>query len=281
MPLRDNEPLYPNLFKGIVGYWSPSAGPTGNRLRDLSGYNNHGTLTNMNAGTDWVVSGGKYALDFDAVDDYIQLASYGSLPNTGAISLQLNARPVTTSFPNAFGTESFTNNNHGFRLELSSANTLALVVGSTTSFTGHSAGTITSNKWEHILITWNVSENRIQILQNGIIRSDTTNTTWPSNLNNIRLGVGFTLGRYWNGLLDDFILYNRALSRNEQISIFRLGRGGILRSRQRAPYLATQELSTTFVKKDGEWCETEKSYIKKNNVWVPSNPVIYTNGNWR
>ena len=46
----------PNLWKGCVGLWVPALGPTGLTLWDLSGYQRHGTLTNMVAGTDWVQS---------------------------------------------------------------------------------------------------------------------------------------------------------------------------------------------------------------------------------
>ena len=64
-------PLYPELWRGCVGAWSPSLGPTGVTLRDWSGYARHFALTNMDAGTDWVASGGRYALDLDGTNDYL------------------------------------------------------------------------------------------------------------------------------------------------------------------------------------------------------------------
>jgi len=69
-PRRGGTPKYPSLWDGCVGAWAPSLGATGLTLRDESVYGNHGTLTNMDAANDWVVSGGKGALDFDGVDDY-------------------------------------------------------------------------------------------------------------------------------------------------------------------------------------------------------------------
>ena len=59
-----------NLWNGVVGFWSASAGPSGYRLLDRSGRGNHGTLTNMTA-DDWVGDDGRYALDFDGSNDYI------------------------------------------------------------------------------------------------------------------------------------------------------------------------------------------------------------------
>lgn len=68
---RDGRPLYPELWRGCVGAWAPCLGPTGLTLRDWSGFGRHGTLTNMDAGTDWVPSSTRYALDFDATNDYV------------------------------------------------------------------------------------------------------------------------------------------------------------------------------------------------------------------
>ena len=70
---RDGRPLYPELWKGCVGAWAPCLGPTGLTLRDWSGFGNHGTLTNMDAGTDFVIQSGKYVLDFDGSNDYVDL----------------------------------------------------------------------------------------------------------------------------------------------------------------------------------------------------------------
>ena len=73
-----DESTVPRLWDGVVGAWCPSLGPTGGRLHDFSRYGNWGTLTNMDPPTDWVVDGGQYALDFDAVNDYVVA---GSLPD--------------------------------------------------------------------------------------------------------------------------------------------------------------------------------------------------------
>lgn len=70
---RDGQPLYPQLWRGCVGAWAPCLGPTGLTLRDLSGKASHGTLANMDPSTDWSVQSGKYGLDFDGSNDYVDL----------------------------------------------------------------------------------------------------------------------------------------------------------------------------------------------------------------
>ena len=55
------ESAYPGLWKGLVGAWVPALGVSGGILRDVSGYGNHGNLTN---GPTWVVgTRGGYALN--------------------------------------------------------------------------------------------------------------------------------------------------------------------------------------------------------------------------
>jgi hypothetical protein len=71
-------------WDGLVGLWAPALGPTGNALFDLSGRNNHGTLTNMDPATDWVGSPGGWALDFDGSDGHIHC---GNITNTSELTL--------------------------------------------------------------------------------------------------------------------------------------------------------------------------------------------------
>ena len=70
----------PGSWLGLVGAWAPALGPTGSTLRDVSGNNNHGTLTDMDPATDWVISGNPrlpgWALDFDGSNDYIDIPSF-------------------------------------------------------------------------------------------------------------------------------------------------------------------------------------------------------------
>lgn len=70
---RDGQPLYPELWRGCVGAWASCLGPTGVTLRDWSGRASHGTLVNMDPGTDWLIQSGRYALDFDGSNDYADL----------------------------------------------------------------------------------------------------------------------------------------------------------------------------------------------------------------
>lgn len=82
-PKRGGVPLYPELWRGCVGAWAPCLGPTGLTLRDWSGFENHGTLTN---GPVSGVSGGQQAITFDGSNDSVDATfaspSLGVLPFT-------------------------------------------------------------------------------------------------------------------------------------------------------------------------------------------------------
>ena len=58
------------LGHGCVGWWEMNVG-SGLVVPDISGQNNHGTMTNMDAATDWVQGryGGEGALEFDGVNE--------------------------------------------------------------------------------------------------------------------------------------------------------------------------------------------------------------------
>lgn len=75
--LNKSKLRYPGLWKGCVGAWAPFLGSSGTMLRDWSGQNNHGTFTNMDAATDWVVSSGTWGVEFSNAAD-VEYVNTGS-----------------------------------------------------------------------------------------------------------------------------------------------------------------------------------------------------------
>lgn len=91
------ESLYPNLWNGLVGAWVPALGPTGLVLRDVSGRGSHGTLTDMDPATDWVVGEKGYALDFDGSNDTVVCGSVMDFHGGTPFSAMVLMRSSSTS----------------------------------------------------------------------------------------------------------------------------------------------------------------------------------------
>jgi len=80
--------------------------------------------------------------------------------------------------------------------------------------------TIPSNRWQHVVITYNDAQNSIRMYIDGVSQSTTVvsgnpeNTSLTPNSQNVRIGFTIT-GEEFSGLIDDVHIYNRALSAAE------------------------------------------------------------------
>lgn len=95
---RSHEARFPTLWEGVSVALCPSiTGPTGDTLYDLSGRNRNGTLTGMDAATDWTRHTGAYALDLDGTNDQITIANPAGIPSY-AMSFSIWLRTTTDSY---------------------------------------------------------------------------------------------------------------------------------------------------------------------------------------
>ena len=210
---RDGRPLYPELEKGCVGDWNPGLGVSGLTLRDNSGFNRHGTLTN---GPTWVASQGKYALSFDGVDDYVDTGnSVLRLGGLSQLTMMFWARRATTSSAVTMSV-------------ISGADYLAIapwIDGNVYFQISPSTPSIvdTSLDFNHWAMT--LSNSNLRGYKNGI---EVLNTSGPSVVPTISSSLLFgyysSLTRYSTGLMGDARIYNRALSAQE-IRTFATRRG--------------------------------------------------------
>lgn len=70
-----DESEFPELANRVLRSWSPCLGVTGSRVPDLSRASQWGTLTGMDAATDWTLGDGAFGLDFDGVDDWVDFGA--------------------------------------------------------------------------------------------------------------------------------------------------------------------------------------------------------------
>ncbi|MFN6312487.1 MAG: LamG domain-containing protein [Planctomyces sp.] len=228
-----DESAYPELWDGVVGAWCPSLGQTGLRLHDNSRSVSWGTLTNMDATTDWILSGGQYALNF------------------------AGTRRVSTSRPLISGTQGFTlsvwvfltgttgyrtvcgnygsGNSTGVQITIWQA-TGGVPANAPTVYYGSTAINATTgaaaNVWNHVAATRSV--NAVTIFLNGVQVGSGTNTGSVGTSRNWTLGQDTdSNAEPMIGYIDDHAVYARPMTPDEIRRLYLLGRGGMYERRRR------------------------------------------------
>lgn len=223
------------LSDGLVGYWSPWLGSSGYRLLDRTPYRNHGTLTNMDAGTDWVgatVNGRTgYALDFNGTNNSVQTSLLGSsisfnttvsswiYPFRGATTIERGFLwSVAKSGLPTFDFQIFTDNNI-YVGWFASGNDRRIVVSKT------SAGW-TQNQWQ--LFTFVSSPSFGSLLyRNGIQVGSNSNANFVAGFTTETFQIGsntvVSASSAFFGRIAETTIHNRALTTSEIATIYRLG----------------------------------------------------------
>lgn len=214
-----SESANPNLWKGLVGAWMPSFGVTGNTLKDVSGNGNDGTLTNMDAASDWVGTSKGLALDFDGSNQSVQVNSQ-LITNQSEFSVvcfvKSNGTQNTYTCPISQGHFSFTG--FAFQVGYPSTNDLRFVFGDSSNWrsASFSYAARTDKSWTMLCVTR--TKNTIKTFRDGaLVGSSSFNIVLGSY--DFRVGQDYyntdSNHRTWNGKIGFVGGYNRALSPSE------------------------------------------------------------------
>lgn len=210
-----------------IAWWCPSLDSSGNgttTLNDLAG-SYDGTLTDMDAATDWVAdtaNGGVRALDFDGSNDFVSVP-YSMVP-TGAADKSLSLWFKTSGSVSTrqwlfyAGTDAFFGR---FAVELEGS---AVAFNNGNSSVYHSAS-ISAETWYHVVIVYD-GGNSVDLWVNGDketysipgASSLSTGTTTTTRLGSLDGGT-FNL----QGRMDDVRVFDRALT-NDEVSHLATGR---------------------------------------------------------
>ena len=235
MGLNASRAVYPTVLQGLVGAWCPSLGPSGYTLLDRSGRGHHGTMTNMDAGSDWVGTPGGWALDFDGTNDYIPVAT-GNWRSLVSPSLLLTIS-VWVLFRSAsrqslFSDWSASGGQESLRFEMSGYNIPTGYVGGNILRTGAQSPIITPtavpvNQWHHFVVQRTPSGERL--FWNGALVDSNSSGVISGWANNIAvIGRGFAnAGLYCDAQVGDIGLWDRDITEAEAKLIYKLGRGGL------------------------------------------------------
>lgn len=210
---------------------------SGYLLPDLSGRGNHGTLTNMDAGTDWVGAAARgvhgQVLDYDGTNDFADCGLRLNPALTGPITISLWGRFRVRNAVNAIIGNITAAGSNGLQLEIGrTANKLTwLQNGSTIDAT--STGTIADADWHHVALTRDGTTGSwtISFAIDGVISTHTTSANPAAASLSGTLAIArpgsFAGGFNLNGQVGELVIYQRALPEAEIRDLYRQGNGAI------------------------------------------------------
>jgi hypothetical protein len=242
----------PLITNGLVGYWSLD----GNAL-DKSDNNNNGTLYGAISAND-KCNNINSALEFDGIDDYIQVdgnLGLGIEQFSGFAWINLSAY---TDDELSYEQKIFGESMASWEFEIENTDELGFKFDASYScYVSTSNFNIPLNQWVFVGFVFN--SGYITFYYNGYSESfDRTICGTPnSNLTNFYIGKRPGFNGLFNGMIDEVMVYNRALTSSEVTYIF--------------------ENSSCNI-----WKKSEQGLFYENgNIGIGTSKTIFTDGSYR
>ena len=238
-----NESAYPKLWKDLAGAWSPVLGPTGLTLFDVSGNNNHGTLTNMSADLDWTAGEKGYQLDFVGTDDFIQFEASSATKvlevTTGDFSGFMWIKTTNIARAVLFGKRDV--GDQGYRFYQFDGDQLELLLddGPVVSFYSDSF-TLSDGNWHFIGFSAD-RDGDVTFYADGKVVgtqdiSGSSGSLHPASPTPLRISGKPNDTQNFPGSISELLFYNRTVSPREDVKLFVIGPGGIFTRKRRVTY---------------------------------------------
>jgi hypothetical protein len=185
----------------------------GTTVYDHSGNGNNGTMTNMDPATDWVDGKNNGALDFDGVDDGVEVPYNESLdPKSGEITI--SAWVNMDSGGNRFIFEKTVGGtvNTGYSLFFEGSNTTLRIHNGSTSIDLDYAGQPSIGSWHHVVGVNSNNGNFRKIYIDGKEVASSSGLVMRTGDGIGVIGKHASNGYYFDGQIDDVRIYNYALT---------------------------------------------------------------------
>jgi hypothetical protein len=204
--------LPPSLRKDLMLYLSFDRNEE-DQVTDQSGQKQHAQVS----GATWTPKGkGKGAYAYDG-DDYIEVGDLGEAPPEGTIAFWIHPAEIA-NYRNPFATKR-AGGNAGFRFEENESGGFGIAAGNDSGhFEGHGlTKELEADAWYHVVVTWDMPDNRMRGYLNGAVVFDDAHELWPTTFPNVAVGTGYSTGgeRQWKGKIDELMIWKRALSAAE------------------------------------------------------------------
>lgn len=185
----------------------------GNKVYDVSGKGNHGSLIN---GANWSKSKFGNCISLDGINDYIVFSDdnlpIGANPRSIEFWIKRNSGAV-------FGDYKFLYS-YGTRSTYNAFSLYGYIGTNNIYFQGYAYDfdtgiDLADTNWHHIAITFNGTY--VKAYENGLLISTTDRNLLNtiSGVDNFVLGGVKIDGRYWDGMFDGFKIYNLAITSDQ------------------------------------------------------------------
>ena len=215
----------------LVGYWDFEEG-SGSTAYDISGSGNNGTWNGTSTTRYTTGKVGSYSGIFNGSGDYLRgnliQNSNLDISESVTVSAWINPTQNVSSYKWIAGSSESPSAIDGYMLYWSS-DSLRFTINHYSTNKAYSSYVLSNNlnTWVHVVGVYDKALGVIKIYVNGI---PGTSDTYSSNINitansrNIIGSIGNNPSQYyWNGLIDDVRIYNRALSADEISALYSAG----------------------------------------------------------
>ena len=220
------------LFVGVpVSYWKFDEGE-GTTAYDSVG-NNDGILTNMDP-TNWVVGKIGGALDFDGVDDFVDVGDPldDSLDFGTSTDFTISIWFETSSANEQMIVNKRTSGTYdaGYEVYMNGGKIYAKIADGSSSVSESTTQTFNDGiNWHHLVVVYD-RDDVMTIYVDGLNKASKS----ISGILDVNTGQAFTIGArneagqyaYFNGKIDDVMIFDRALSPGEIEKLFERGSNG-------------------------------------------------------
>lgn len=168
------------------------------------------------------------AQNFDGVDDYMDFGSAGNLDITGNFTIGAWVKKIADagSYPDVIGKLDVV---RGYGLYVNNTTGIAGIMGNGAALKVTAAHTPTNGVWYFYVVVYDTTAQTLTLYVDGVFHNsvDTTGVI-ASTINNLRMGRHFTdwaTFGYFNGHIDNVMIFNRALTPLEISYLYNGGMG--------------------------------------------------------
>lgn len=228
------------ITSGLIGFWSFNGSDinwSSNTLYDRSGNGYNGAIRGISTSTSPMAGKIGQALHFDGTNDRIVIPEIVTdIDGASDLSVSVWIKPHTLEALDTIIGKNNTSSGSTFNFRMEDSSSSNLRFNFSTSVNGHTTSNVLAvGQWTHAVAVFDGTKtgnnNRLKIYINGVAETlDFGGTTVPSTLSNTSwdMVIGSTDtstgNRWFDGVLDEIRLYNRPLSAEEALQLYKLGR---------------------------------------------------------